>query len=868
MNNEQLTAYLQDESYLYTLSYEELKTLVVQYPYAANLRILLLKKAHLDQNKDYDRNLQMAAAYATNRRFLYKLVKKLKSLQAVPVNVILAEDYLELTELSNIEKILSTRQPAEAYAANENTRTLSADFNLNFEPPTHSPEDDEALFNLTSTSADKPDFDFMTDEEVDFLVDDIVAKFKVPEEAVLAIEQIEAQPDIIDKKDTISEDFQAVFNSNGVSHPENTGLPTDNWEADKISIDNEIDTHDSDFNTHFFEDNDDPEWALNAKEDSLIEEEISKLEIFSQPINGVAEKNETVSNVEPIEDFQPIEKTEIASHVEPIEDFHPIEKNEIASHVEYIEDIQPIELTEIMSQAENIEDFKPTELPITEYVVNENVSTEMQDLYYTSFLPLLTEEDEIQEAAPLALNFIEDAIETTPAKNETEIPNFSFIETLAVKEPVSTETPLNSVIEDFIDNKKNEIVVPPETPKYSILDDFKEIRSNDAVVSGKKPKYSTLEDFMDAQKNAAAISAKTPMHSALEGFKDVHKIDPMVSNNTPLYSTIEDLTKNQASDSIEIPLNDTLVDLTETRTQDDTVFMQHVVDNPDLIVKKKDNTKPIIELEIINQSKATLVESTTPPSVSDPSTSFSEWLQQFQKPKPVEISHTIPVKEDVKAYFIEEKEAVQELIKEPITRQETVKDILQEIIKEPLPDLENLYSNSKNKQRKYTLDNLTGIFEKNNGLPDNLFFGLSATDTAPNIVEKQHEAVNPISDNNAILNDFLNESATISDEKDMEWLNIPLEKHSDIEESETPEYEGELAQEEAPQKKKKKKIMHELAAKSLIEDDELISEPLADIFAAQGLNDKAIEMYQRLSLHIPEKSDFFAAKIEKLRTTS
>jgi hypothetical protein len=115
MSNEQLTAYLKDESYLYSLSYEELKTLVVEYPYASNLRILLLKKSYIDKNKDYERNLQMAAAYTTNRRHLYKIVQTLKTLQNAPENVILGEDYLELTELSNIEKMLQERHVSEVF---------------------------------------------------------------------------------------------------------------------------------------------------------------------------------------------------------------------------------------------------------------------------------------------------------------------------------------------------------------------------------------------------------------------------------------------------------------------------------------------------------------------------------------------------------------------------------------------------------------------------------------------------------------------------------------------------------------------------------------------------------------------------------
>ncbi len=171
MNNEQLIAYLKDESYLYTLSYEELKTLVVQYPYATNLRVLLLKKSYIEQNKDYERNLQMAAAYSTNRRFLYKLVRKLKTLQNIPENVILGEDYLELTELSNIEKMLEGRHVSEIY--NDNTVALNSDLQLdwggvefgdNINISTDNSEDDSSDFiDLTMP--------FQTDISTEFTVE-------------------------------------------------------------------------------------------------------------------------------------------------------------------------------------------------------------------------------------------------------------------------------------------------------------------------------------------------------------------------------------------------------------------------------------------------------------------------------------------------------------------------------------------------------------------------------------------------------------------------------------------------------------------------------------------------------------------------
>ncbi|NJN34872.1 MAG: hypothetical protein HC817_12090 [Saprospiraceae bacterium] len=67
--------------------------------------------------------------------------------------------------------------------------------------------------------------------------------------------------------------------------------------------------------------------------------------------------------------------------------------------------------------------------------------------------------------------------------------------------------------------------------------------------------------------------------------------------------------------------------------------------------------------------------------------------------------------------------------------------------------------------------------------------------------------------------------------------------------------------------KKKKRKMHDLAKNSLVKHDDMVSETLADMLAAQGNDEKAIEMYDRLSLIFPEKSNYFAAKIEKLRKT-
>lgn len=66
-------------------------------------------------------------------------------------------------------------------------------------------------------------------------------------------------------------------------------------------------------------------------------------------------------------------------------------------------------------------------------------------------------------------------------------------------------------------------------------------------------------------------------------------------------------------------------------------------------------------------------------------------------------------------------------------------------------------------------------------------------------------------------------------------------------------------------KKKKKKLKQKLAKKKKQKNKRLVSEPLADLLASQGHIKDAIDMYQKLSLIIPEKSVFFAAKIDKIQ---
>jgi len=53
--------------------------------------------------------------------------------------------------------------------------------------------------------------------------------------------------------------------------------------------------------------------------------------------------------------------------------------------------------------------------------------------------------------------------------------------------------------------------------------------------------------------------------------------------------------------------------------------------------------------------------------------------------------------------------------------------------------------------------------------------------------------------------------------------------------------------------------------KSMEYNDQIVSESLAELLVEQGLNNKAIAMYEKLSLIIPEKRAYFAVQIKKIK---
>lgn len=109
MTQDRFLRYLNNPDLLATISYEELKTLALTYPYSHNLRYLLaIKSGLVEKHPDFDRNLATASAYSLDRTRLYVLLAP-KTL--APSKMEQEEVVLELRPIETVQRELEARMP-------------------------------------------------------------------------------------------------------------------------------------------------------------------------------------------------------------------------------------------------------------------------------------------------------------------------------------------------------------------------------------------------------------------------------------------------------------------------------------------------------------------------------------------------------------------------------------------------------------------------------------------------------------------------------------------------------------------------------------------------------------------------------------
>ncbi|MEZ4953687.1 MAG: hypothetical protein R2825_08930 [Saprospiraceae bacterium] len=126
MNAANFHEYLKNPSMLHQVNYQELKSLSLQYPYAANLRYLMLVKSLMDNKREYDRNLVLASLSSVDRKKLHQLVMRYSLVTENADNYEIVEEFLELKDLSTLEEVLES-----GTAASESLRQQAVPLDTN-----------------------------------------------------------------------------------------------------------------------------------------------------------------------------------------------------------------------------------------------------------------------------------------------------------------------------------------------------------------------------------------------------------------------------------------------------------------------------------------------------------------------------------------------------------------------------------------------------------------------------------------------------------------------------------------------------------------------------------------------------------------
>lgn len=121
MNAENFSTYLAQPAKLYQLPYQEIKNLVAEYPYSANLRRLLLLKSKIEHDPKFEQYLHDLASSTMDRRRLYEFVTneipQLLDLDTEPEERLELQDLTLVREKDKVPVLREDKEQEEAVQA-------------------------------------------------------------------------------------------------------------------------------------------------------------------------------------------------------------------------------------------------------------------------------------------------------------------------------------------------------------------------------------------------------------------------------------------------------------------------------------------------------------------------------------------------------------------------------------------------------------------------------------------------------------------------------------------------------------------------------------------------------------------------------
>lgn len=170
MTVEKFAYYLLDTAKLQEIGYQDLQGLIAQYPYCQNLHYLICKKSHIEEHPDFEKWLQIAATFSTDRAYLYQLLmevdfEKNYSLETLDLDEINKNNKIEKEEIIiNIEKpeaketffspTLANLQKTQSEAELPKTKEEDSEPLVTFDELLNSPIETEEESNIIASIAE------------------------------------------------------------------------------------------------------------------------------------------------------------------------------------------------------------------------------------------------------------------------------------------------------------------------------------------------------------------------------------------------------------------------------------------------------------------------------------------------------------------------------------------------------------------------------------------------------------------------------------------------------------------------------------------------------------------------------------------